>query len=560
MADTSSHYHWDNSTVIQDMVVTKGVGGRVSATIFAPEDVSNHGKLATLQEDLVRLHGIYTYPQTVDGKPALVAKNIGKAERLVEALSSLELVSDTPKIEEAKLSNKEAPSFAERLDDFKRQHGVRVWSAIGMMGHLTALCTLGLPDPVAKKLGIPAGEGSKMWRDNAILNIINCSLYLWKGNGNRGFQSDPVLSKLHYMFAENGIDLEKTSMEDAVKLYETNKPFAKKFDQFLGDNVMWFTEMIGIVNNVKTGFAAVDNKQMGLALMSLLAFCGSTYATVVKEVPIKEQPPEVMDTWQGRITAFLQSIPFQVNIGSNAAGLFSLGSDSYNRYKMFTDVSFKDSLQQDYVKAQNNLNTFTASMGNVDATNSEALKESAQTLKKLVGERDGTKSIVSLSDKNDIVWKGHAAMTGLYVLCNMAGLALASKAAPEEHDAFMKYEELFSRTAQAIRSHPNPEEQQKMIDLAGTGLAAMHQDVRGLKAEDISDHIRQQLQEMEHNPFVPKVEHLQSVTKFNADNAITPTQGRLNIASKSAPIPTIDATSAMDRALLSQTPPSMAIH
>jgi hypothetical protein len=336
MAKRSDHYHWNDSSVLKDIVIEKGVGGKLSAVLFAPESTDSPEKLVTLQETLVRDYGIYSYPQTVDGKPALVAKAFDTSEKLLQTLESVGMVAGSPTVEEVKDPDAKKPTFGDQFDEFRHTHGLRVFAALGMAGHITSAVFLGLPKEITRKFGFE-GEGNPDNLRNAITNMVNCSLYLWKGNGDRGLQTYPVLKKLHAVFAENGIDLEKTSLEDAVKHYEENKPLAKKLDDLVSDNIMWFTEGLGAYNNILSGMAGVKDQDYGKLTLSASAFVGSVYAMLVKEIPMKDQPKEKLDSPLGKLQAMAQASPLLVNTMSNIVGTVALPMDSVKRRNLITD-------------------------------------------------------------------------------------------------------------------------------------------------------------------------------------------------------------------------------
>ncbi len=588
MTKRSDHYHWNDSPALQDMTIETGHGGKLWAVLYAPEDTASHEKLAALQETLIRDHGIYSYAQNIEGKPALIAKNFGKPEHLLEALQSTGVVAGTPTVQEVKDPNAKPMTFSDRFDEFRHTHGMRVYAGLGMMGHLTQAVFLGLPKEITRKFGFE-GEGNTDNLRQAALNILNCSLYLWKGNGDRGLQTDPVLQKLHGMFAENGIDLANTSVEDTIKHYESNKPFAKKLDDFISDNLMWFTEGIGIVNNVQTGMAGLKDQDYGRFILSASALLGSTYATAVKEIPMKEQPPEKLASPLGKAQAIAQSSPFFVNTLSNIVGTVALPMDSWRRYNLIknrpvdfqetengqvTNLSmrYKEKAGLDLEKARGEFEqAWNKQQGlSIDADPDKLrfnngvdvdISASNANINKLRSNVSVAENAVKLGNNQDIVWQAHSAMSTFYLLCNLASI-FCSKNAAEDKDPFMKYEELLARTAQMVTQAETGVERERVISMAATGLAAMHDQVRGVKANDIADHLKQLVQEIEHNPFVSKTTPHQSQTQGKqAKEELHEEFARIRDASGiTPPATTIDATNEVMHTPMTQAMPSLTVH
>ena len=578
MAKRSDHYHWNNSPVLKDIIIEKCVGGKQNAILFAPEDAASQEKIATLQETLIRDYGVYSYAQTVEGKPALIAKNIGDSEHFLEILESkaLGMIAGTPTVEEVKDPDAKKPTFGDRFDEFRHQHGLRVFAALGMAGHITSAVFLGLPKEITHRFGFE-GEGNPDNLRNAITNMVNCSLYLWKGNGDRGLQTDPVLKKLHAVFAENGIDLEKTSLEDAVKHYEENKPLAKKLDDLVSDNIMWFTEGLGAYNNILSGMAGVKDQDYGKLTLSASAFVGSLYAMLVKEIPMKDQPQEKLDSPLGKLQAMAQASPLLVNTLSNIVGTVALPMDSIKRRNLITDqpltyteteggvvrtveTSYKAKAAADLAKTTAKLDETYALDGSELRNNPKADLKGTNKLRDTLLDQDAAQAnTVALGNKSNIVWQAHGAMSTFYILANIVSI-FCSKNGAVDKDPFMKYEELLSRTAQMLREEvPAGEDREKAIMLAGTGLAAMHQDVRGINGQEISDHIRTLVNEFEHNPFVAKATPHQSQSQGQEE----PHEEFARIKKGlTIPLPanTINAASGIDHLLLEQPPLSLAIH
>jgi hypothetical protein len=145
-------------------------------------------------------------------------------------------------------------------------------------------------------------------------------------------------------------------------------------------------------------------------------------------------------------------------------------------------------------------------------------------------------------------------MSTFYILANIVSI-FCSKNAAEDKDPFMKYEELLSSTALMVRQAPEGEEREKVIALAGTGLAAMHQEVHGINGQDISSHIRTLSQDFEHNPFVAKISPHQDKAAPVAANSV------VNLTIRTPPTTAIETAGGINNhPMMAQPSPSVALH
>lgn len=562
---THELYQWNDASPIREMVVGKDVKGAKVATLFATAGADPE-KLSLLQNALLADHGLYSYPKkTEDGNHVLVIHDFNKVEKVLGALEAAQVTQGLPNKTAVKDDDDRPMSLKERFDHFRHTGALKVSGISGLIGH-ALMATSGFIEQDPDKFRI------------AGIYTTNCLIFAAYGNGDRGLRADPVISKMRGFLSENGVDLDTMPIEDVVKEYEKNKPFAQKLDAFVASNSVALAEGIAVVCNllqIKNGLER-GSQGKGILINGALTLTGSLWAMFVKERPLEQQPTELTENPIAKPLSLAIANPMAFNALTNWGGLMGLFADPYSRYQLLTNPDVQQKARDGLAENQTKLSAEMEKLEGVTLNKSDLnnpyfekpstdgtparidTTQTAHNIGTLKDNIDGQQKNLRLIEKGNIVWQIQLAMNAFYLVATACN-AISSKNAAEDKDPARRYEELFARSAQ-IALTVAPEDRDQVIGLMGSGLAAAHPEVNKIQAKDIADHIRQMTNDLEQSPFVPKVEHLQSVTKFNADNAITPTQGRLNIASKSAPIPTIDATSAMDRALLSQTPPSMAIH
>jgi hypothetical protein len=530
---TSDRYQWKDNSIVKEMVIAKDImTGNKTATIFAPDEllesagkepksleaqftdeVEKRRKLASLQEDLLQFHGLYSYPQTVDGKPALVVHRFDKDEQVTKALDWLKVTNGAPEKTTVKDPDEKPLTLGQNWDLFRHKYALKVSGVSGLVGH-SLMATSGFIEKDPSKFAI------------AGIYAVNCLIFACYGNGDKGLQADPALQKMRGFLSENGIDLDKMPMEEVVAHYEKSKSFSQKLDAFVSKNSIVLGEGIAAANNVLMIQSGLERKEqgVGIAMAGAFTLLGSLWAMLVKEVPMKDQPKEVLENPFSHAVALMQANPMTVNAATNAAGLLSLFKDPYERFKLIknSDLTYKDSsgnlvkttyhakAEADLVDTRRKLSEAVGETANVNINTTDVKKpvsnggvdlaESSRTIKNLTKDEHAQKLNYDLIAKGDLVWQVPIVMNMFYLMATFCN-AISSKNAAENKDPTIQYGELLARSAQLAVTVPQGKDRDQIISLMGSGLAS-NPDVKNIQASDIADHIRQMAKDFEKSPFV----------------------------------------------------------
>ncbi len=515
---------WQDSK-ITEAFVSKSAGGENYAVLKA--DPAKAASLGNLQRDLFEKNHLLSYPKTIDGEHCLVVHGFDKIEQLENALGGLEATSGQPNIDKLK----EAPqTIAQKWDSFRHNGALKMSGFSGLAGHgLMAVQGFGeearwdinkIPECIAK------GVESKMIM--SLLYMVNSGLYAYYGNGDRGLQTDETLAEMHKFLQKSGLDLEKTPYDELVKKYEHDKPFAKKLNDFVADNLITINESIGLLCNTGMIKNGVQNRDFGLVTAGSAAIVGSLTAMFVEEKPMAEQDPEMLATPWGKAWAWVQNSPMMVNGASNWINSASLFLDPPKRWEAVEKGVMHAEMLNDagdaYVKGKYNIDEVhqhysdklqeqKAALGN-NQWGTPEYTAAEKALGKTQSELDNATRHQNFVEDEAKSWQIPTAMSAFYVAATFFS-TVSSKEKAVSEDPYEQYAELLTRAAQMAMNAPEGKERDKAVYLMSASLAA-NPDVKGLNANDINAHINKEIDDLQQNPFnsVGKSERIIAANKI----------------------------------------------
>jgi len=512
---SKQQYHWENNSLIKNAIFESPKLGDKRALLFIEESADTHEALKKGREELLTKHKINSYPDYIDGRHVLVVNKYKDEKALKSALNNIGFTNGVGFSKS--LGKEDAPSsFKEKLNHLRHGTTLKIAGFLGLIGH-----------GLMMRAGIMEGDSSK--KAASIKYMVNSGLYATFGNGAEQLKVDPIIDRMRTHLADNNIYIEPTEIDVTNSSYKDNQSIFKKAYNLVGKNVIQINEGIGLWSNIDQmasgmGKGGNGTKSVPFFLAGFSSAIGSIAAIALPEVKKEEQNPALQKNIFGRAFSWVQEAPLRFLGLTTVVGNISFFFDVFEKKKRQSSIlnggTDKDGkkLLSHSERIKNNEAALMKRAKKVTGKSVTNIKQLEKFIDKgsalHIGEKDkrgnllrddSFESLHKLKQELKVAklgkqaWMVPLGMAIVYAGATL-GMLLTFKNRAEDKDPERQYGEVFARAALNAIQVPEGVQRDRAVSLMGMSLFT-HKDVKGLTAEEITQHITKRIEKMEQSPW-----------------------------------------------------------